>query len=185
MFLTTGNTPLLLLSTRKIWNRHLVTIGLSCSRVSANYISCKLLVNEHILCSDIIKNLSTNNLLSPFQHGFKKFQSWESYDYQYPRSCFCLKWQAPIRCGALGFFQGFWFCLSSPGVIYQVGALWYQEQTIVLVQKSFNCQSQKTVIVVGGELSQSAVTAGVPQGSMIGTSLISAICQQLARWSDF
>ena len=44
--------------------------------ISLTCISCKLL--EHILCSHIMKHLSTSNLLSPFQHGFRKFHSCES-----------------------------------------------------------------------------------------------------------
>ena len=101
-FLDSGNVP-------NDWKHALVTpihkkdlkssIG-NYRPISLTCVSFKLLVNEHILCNHIIKNLSTNNLLSPFQHGFKIFQSCESYDYQYPRSCFCLKWQAPIRCGS-------------------------------------------------------------------------------------
>ena len=136
--------------------------------ISLTCISCKFL--EHILCSHIMKHLSTNNLLSTIQHGFRQFHSCESqliitiHDLA---SVLNSKGQTDVV--LLDFSKAF-DSVSHKRLFIKLAHYGIKGKLLTWLKNFLTDRTQETV--VDGEFSNPCkVTSGVPQGSVVGPLL--------------
>ena len=136
--------------------------------VSLTSITCKIL--EHIICSNIINHLDKHNVLTPYQHGFRKYRSCETQliglidDFSKG-----LDNSEQIDAILLDFSKAFdkvhhhsllkklkYFCINGP--LHQ----WI---------KDFLIGREQTVIINGSKSTPITVNSGVPQGTVLGPLL--------------
>ena len=136
--------------------------------VSLTSVSCKML--EHILASNIRKHLDQHNILSQFQHGFRKKHSCEtqllSTIEDLARS---LDKREQIDCLILDFSKAF-DSVPHQRLLHKLG--WYGINGEAHKWIGNWLTGRKQTVMVDGETSEEAnVSSGVPQGTVLGPLL--------------
>ena len=136
--------------------------------VSLTCVVCKLL--EHIVCSNIMKFLDSENLLTPLQHGFRKNHSCES-QLLITMDDFFSAYDSSIQTdvGVLDFSRAF-DTVPHERLIGKLAHYGIQGQANNWIRAFLT--DRRMQVVVDGETSASApVLSGVPQGTVLGPLL--------------
>jgi len=136
--------------------------------VSLTCICCKLL--EHILHTNIINHMEENNVLSKFQHGFRKMRSCESQLINTLQDLSDgINEGEQIDCILLDFSKAF---DKVPHRRLLAKCDYYGIRGNILKWIASFLQGRSQKVLVDGETSQTAdVTSGVPQGTVMGPLL--------------
>lgn len=133
--------------------------------ISLTSIVCKMA--EHIIASTLMSFLEVHNLLSPFQHGFRKARSTESQLIYVLHLIHAAK--HPVDVVAFDFKKAF-DAVPHRRLLAKLSSLGASTQIISWCGAFLSGRSQRTR--VGASLSDStAVLSGVPQGSVLGPLL--------------
>lgn len=136
--------------------------------ISLTSISCKTL--EHIVHSNLMDHLEQHNILSDYQHGFRKRRSCETQLIQAVDDlAMCLNEGGQIDAVLLDFSKAF-DKVSHHHLATKLHHYGVRGKMLDWV-KSFLSSRTQEVILEGKRSSSAAVTSGVPQGSVLGPIL--------------
>ena len=144
--------------------------------ISLTSISCKLL--EHIICSSVMKHLETNNLLSNSQHGFRKNRSCETQlilaIQDLAKGIDDREQQDVIL---LDFSKAF-DTVPHARLLHKLQHYGIGGKTHRWIADFLRNRCQR-VILEGSASESTAVTSGVPQGSVVGPMLFTVFINDL------
>ena len=142
--------------------------------VSLTCVSCKLL--EHILCSQIRTYLDTHNILSPFQHGFRKKLSCESQLLVTTHDLLKrLDRREEVYVAVLDFSKAF-DVVPHERLIRKLRLYGIEGRTLHWISSFLQDRTQSVVVDgirshAGGRTEGDRVISGVPQGTVMGPLL--------------
>lgn len=136
--------------------------------ISLTCVACKLM--EHILSSQIMTHLSSNNLIFPNQHGFQREHSCETQLFEIIHdlhvSVHSLR---PVDAVFIDFAKAF-DRVPHNRLIYKLGTININELVIEWIASFLSNRSQ-SVVINKHVSSPIPVKSGVPQGSVLGPVL--------------
>ena len=136
--------------------------------ISLTCIASKIL--EHIIVSNLMNYLDSNNLLNPFQHGFRAKHSCESQIIAFSREIFDnLEASKQTDMIVMDFSKAF-DKVDHSLLTYKLVKLGVNKNVVMWI-KSFLKNRTQSVVVEGHQSEVLPVLSGVPQGSVLGPSL--------------
>ncbi len=136
--------------------------------ISLTCISCKLM--EHIITSNIMTHASSQNIMYPLQHGFRKGLSCETQLIEFVDDITRnLDQGKQTDCLIMDFSKAF-DKVSHSLLLHKLNHYGISGKTNKWIQSFLENRSQ-SVVVEGESSSEIPVESGVPQGSVLGPSL--------------